>query len=82
MIEADHEGHDHEGHDHGDDALDMERYEAELTDVLQALQERFAGREPSAEEVHAFLRERLLAEGRSAEEADQFLQQLEAAEEG
>ena len=73
----DHEGHDHEGHDHGGDP-DMERYESELSEVMEALQERFAGREPSAEEVQAFLRERLLAEGRSAEEADRFLEELES----
>jgi len=78
----DHEGHDNEGHDHGDAQLDLERYEAELSEVLLAMQERFAGREPSAEEVRGFLRERLLAEGKSPAEADQFLEQLGVAEEG
>ena len=77
VVEAagDHD-HDHEGHDHGGDDLDMESYESELAEVMQALQDRFAGREPSAEEVQAFLRERLLAEGKSAEEADRILGEL------
>jgi len=88
----DHEGHDHEGHDHDDEghdgdghdepggegAMDMEHYEAELTAVMQAVEERFGDREPPAEELRAFLRDRLVAEGRSAEEADRFLDDLEA----
>jgi len=77
----DHEGHDHEGHDHeGHDDLDMERYEAELTDVMTAIAEHFGDREPSAEELRAFLHDRLVAEGRSAEEADRFLDELAAGE--
>ncbi len=83
-VEAgdDHEGHDHEGHDHSEPSLDMEGYETELTAVLVAMQERFAGREPSPEEVHTFLRERLIAEGKTAEEADQFLEAMAADEAG
>jgi len=75
----DHEGHgheDHEGHDH----LDMERYEAELTEVMTAIGEHFGDREPSAEELRAFLHDRLVAEGRSAEEADRYLDELETGE--
>jgi hypothetical protein len=68
------EGHDHEGHDHG--AEDAE-YEQELAEVMQALQERFGDKEPSEEEVRAFLRDRLVAEGRSAEEAERVLQEME-----
>lgn len=78
LVEAapdDHEGHDHEGHDHGGED---ERYEQELAAVMQALQERFGDRQPSAEEVHEFLRDRLVAEGKSIEEAEQLLQEMEA----
>ena len=85
---ADHEGHDDPGHDdpgHGHDepdgegaTVDMERYEAELTSVMQAVEERFGDREPPAEELRAFLRDRLVAEGRSADEADRFLDEMEA----
>jgi len=71
----DHEGHDHEGHDHEDHA--HEGYEEELASVMQALEERFGGQEPSPAELRAFLRERLLAEGRSPGEADEILDQLE-----
>ncbi|MDQ6727728.1 MAG: hypothetical protein M3066_16415 [Actinomycetota bacterium] len=81
--EHDHEGHDHEdheGHEHGGDAIDMEAYEQELTEVMKAIEERFGDREPPAEELRAFLHARLLAEGRSAEDADRFLDELEAGE--
>jgi hypothetical protein len=71
-----HDHKDHEGHDHGEVAFDEERYEQELTSVLKAVEERFGDREPSAEELRAFLHERLVAEGRSAEEADEMLEQL------
>jgi hypothetical protein len=70
----DHEGHDHHGHDH----LDMERYEVELTEVMTAIGEHFGDREPSAEELRAFLRDRLVAEGRSVEDAERFLDEMEA----
>jgi hypothetical protein len=83
----DHEGHehddhdhDHEGHDHGDDPMDMERYEAELTEVMEAIGEHFGDREPPPEELRAFLHARLVSEGRSAEDADRFLDELEAGE--
>lgn len=68
-------GHDHEGHDHG--GGDDEAYEQEMAEVMQALQERFGGQEPSAEEVHEFLRDRLVAEGKTLEEAEQLLREME-----
>ncbi len=83
--DAGHDGHDHddhddhEGHDHGG-GLDMERYEEELTAVTKAVEERFGGREPSAEELRAFLHDRLVAEGKSAEDADRLLEALEVGE--
>jgi len=75
-----HDGHDHNGHEHGEEPLDMERYEAELTVVMQAIEERFGDREPPPEELRAFLHTRLVAEGRSAEEADRFLDDLGAGD--
>jgi len=79
-----HEGHDdHQGHDHGDaPAFDSEHFERELTEVMEAVAVHFGDREPSAEELRAFLRDRLMAEGRSAEEADAFLDGLEEGEQG
>ena len=74
---CDHEGHDHEGHDHDEPSADLEGYEAELSSVLTAVEERFGEEEPSAEELRAFLHERLVAEGRSAEEADRLLEDLD-----
>ena len=87
-ADDEHDGHDHDGHDHDHDGhdhdrdlgIDPERYEEELASVLQALEERFAGQEPSEDDVRAFLRERLVSEGRSEEEADRFLAELGPAE--
>ena len=77
---AGHDGatdHDHEHHEHGAQGdVDMERYEHELTEVMQAVHERFGDREPPAEELRDFLRERLVGEGRTPEEADRFLDEL------
>jgi len=76
----DHEGHEgHEGHDHGGSPVDDEHYEKELAEVMEAIQERFGEREPSAEELRAFLHGRLTAEGRSVEEADRYLDEIEMA---
>ncbi len=77
-ADHDHEGHDHEGHDHGGPSIDMERYEAELTEVMTAVGERFGDREPPADELRAFLRDRLVAEGRSIEEAEHFLDDVDS----
>jgi hypothetical protein len=74
----DHDDHDHDHDDHepDHDHVDMERYERELTEVLEALGERFGDRGPSDEELRAFLHDRLVAEGRSAADADRFLDEL------
>ncbi len=66
--------HDHE-HDHGD--IDEGRFEKDLTEVMEAIGEEFGDREPSEEELRAFLRDRLVAEGRSEEDADRFLDELQ-----
>ncbi|MEN3315352.1 MAG: hypothetical protein V7605_1586, partial [Acidimicrobiaceae bacterium] len=82
-VAADDDGDDHDdhhGHDHGhDDAeeIDEERFEAEMAEVVRAVEERFGDQDPSAGQLRAFLHERLVAEGRTAEEADDFLDQLE-----
>jgi len=76
---CDHEGHEHEGHEH-EGSVDLEGYEAELSAVLAAVEERFGEEEPAAEELRAFLHERLVAEGRTAEEADRFLEDLGVGE--
>lgn len=55
----------------------QQRLQSELLSVLFAVQERFGDREPSDEEVRAFLRERLISEGRSPEEADEFLAEMD-----
>ncbi len=73
-----HDDHDdHEGHGHDGASMDMERYERELTEVMEAIGEHFGDREPPPEELRAFLHGRLMAEGRSAEEADRFLDEME-----
>lgn len=49
------------------------RLQDELLSVLFAVQNHFGDREPSDDEVLAFLRQRLIDEGRTADEADEFL---------
>ncbi len=73
-VEASEHDHDHD-HDHGE--IDDGRFEKDLTELMGAIQERFDDREPSDEELRAFLRERLVAEGRSVEDADRFLDELQ-----
>jgi hypothetical protein len=63
-------------HDHHHGDVDVERYERELTEVMEAVHERFGDREPAESELRDFLRERLVAEGRSPEDADRFLAEL------
>ena len=67
-----------EAHEH--EHIDEEAFDRELTSVMAAVEERFGDREPSEDEMRAFLRERLVAEGRSPEDADRFLDELEAGE--
>jgi hypothetical protein len=85
----DHEGHDHEGHDHdghgheeAGEGVDAERFETELVEVTRAIEEHFGDRDPSPEELRAFLHARLLAEGWTVEDADRFLDQLDVDEAG
>ena len=76
---ADHHHHDHEDQDDGGSGeapVDEGRYEEELAAVMGAVEERFGDREPSPEELQAFLRDRLMAEGRSAEEAEGVLREV------
>ena len=71
---ADHD-HDHD-HDHDDDH-DHEDVQKQVEEVLAAVDERFGDRQPSEDELRAFLRDRLVEEGRSQEDADRFLRELE-----
>jgi hypothetical protein len=75
-VEVEAHQHDHD-HDHGDGAggVDDGRFEKELTEVMEAVGERFGDREPTEGELRAFLRDRLVAEGHSAEDADRIVDQ-------
>ena len=53
------------------------RLQTELLGVLFAVQERFGDREPTDDELRAFLRQRLIDQGRSPDEADEFLAQMD-----
>lgn len=53
-----------------------QRIQADMMGLLLDLQAEFGDRQPSEEEVRAFLRRRMIAEGRSPEEADEVLAQL------
>jgi hypothetical protein len=55
---------------------DVEQDAMQLADDLAA---HFGDREPSKDELRAFLRERLVGQGRSAEEADKVLAEIEEA---
>ena len=81
-ADHDHHPHDSEGSDGdgGDGSVDPERFESELSELMDALEERFGDGEPSPDELRDFLRERLEAEGRSAEDADRLLVELERSE--
>ena len=59
----------------GDDPTppELRELEAGFLELVFAVQEHFGDREPSDEEVMAFLRDRLIAEGHTPEEADHFL---------
>ena len=56
-----------------DRPVEHQRLQAEFMRLLFDIQEHFGEREPTDEEVRAFLRQRLIDEGRSPEEADAFL---------
>jgi rhodanese-related sulfurtransferase len=56
-----------------DRPAEQQRLQEELLSVLFAVQEHFGDREPSDDEVRAFLRQRLIDQGRSPGEADEFM---------
>ncbi|MGI9034087.1 MAG: hypothetical protein ACR2HY_10530 [Acidimicrobiales bacterium] len=68
VVEAD----DHQGHDHASHG-DLEGFEAELTAVMDAVGEHFGDKQPTEDELRAFLRELLVAEGRTPDDADRFM---------
>jgi rhodanese-related sulfurtransferase len=55
---------------------EIQALQAEMLEVIFAMQERFGDREPTEEEMHEFLKERLIAEGRTPEQAEAFLAQI------
>jgi len=55
-------------------------YEEEMTAVVKAIEEKFGEREPSADELRAFLHDRLVSEGRSPDDAEWFLDGLDVTE--
>lgn len=55
----------------------LQRLEQEFLKVLFEVQEHFGDREPSDEEVRAFLHERLIDQGRTPDEADALMASME-----
>lgn len=51
----------------------MQQLQSEFLDTIFSVKEHFGDREPTEEELRAFLRDRLIAEGKTPAEADQFL---------
>ncbi len=60
--------------DDGDD--EQQRFHAEFMSLTLEVQEHFGDRQPSEEDVRAFLRERLIAEGKTPDEADELLENM------
>ena len=56
---------------------ELQRLQSTFLEAIFAVQEHFGDRDPSEEEVRAFLRDRLIAEGKSPEEADRYLSDRE-----
>ena len=63
-----------------DRPVEHQRLQAEFMSLLFEIQEHFGEREPSDEEVRAFLRQRLINEGRSPEEADEYLARIDESQ--
>ncbi len=59
-----------------DRPIEHQRLQAEMMSLLFDLQDHFGDRDPTDEEVRAFLRQRLIDEGRTPEEADEFLARI------
>ncbi len=53
-----------------------QRLQSEFLGLIFEVKEHFGDRQPSEEDVRAFLRERLIAEGKTPEEADEFLENM------
>ena len=51
----------------------MQRLQSGFLAVIFAVQEHFGDRQPSEEEIQAFLRQHMIEQGKTAEEADEFL---------
>jgi rhodanese-related sulfurtransferase len=60
-----------------DRPVEQQRLQNELMSVLMAVQDHFGDREPSDDEVRAFLRQRLIDQGRPPAEADEFMAGLD-----
>lgn len=56
--------------------VDIQAFHDGLLEISAAVRARFSDRQPSEEEMRAFLRDRLISEGRTPEEADLFMEQL------
>lgn len=59
-----------------EDVVDAQALHDALLDLAGAADEHFGDREPSEEELRAFLRQRLIAEGKSEAEADAAVRDL------
>ena len=55
----------------------MHEVERDAMELADDIAERFGDREPSQDELRAFMRERLLGQGRSPEEADRMLAEMD-----
>lgn len=56
---------------------ELVRLQDEMLGLIFAVGERFGDREPSEDELRAFLREHMIAEGRTPEEADAVLARMD-----
>jgi rhodanese-related sulfurtransferase len=54
---------------------EVQRLQGKFLEAIFAVQEHFGDREPSEDELKAFLRDKLVAEGHSPEEAERFLEE-------
>jgi rhodanese-related sulfurtransferase len=63
-----------------DRPVEHQRLQAEFMSLVSEIQEHLGEREPSDEEVRAYLRQRLVNEGRSPEEADEFIARIDESQ--
>ena len=64
----------------GELSPELQQLQNVFMEVAFAAQERFGERQPSEEEMQAFLRERLIAQGKTPEEADVLVAELSDAD--